>query len=86
MTEEAELTAANPNGGLRKKLLSGLALVVLAGALIWGIWYYLTQKGRVHTDNAYVGADLAQVTPLVSGAVKEILAVSTQMATPFKVR
>ena len=80
MTEEAELTAANPNGGLRKKLLSGLALVVLAGALIWGIWYYLTQKGRVHTDNAYVGADLAQVTPLVSGAIKEIRAVSTQMA------
>ena len=80
MTEEAEAIATNPNGGLRKKLLSGLALVVLAGALIWGIWYYLTQKGRVHTDNAYVGADLAQVTPLVSGAVKEIRAVSTQMA------
>ena len=80
MTEEAELTAANPNGGLRKKLLSGLALVVVAGALIWGIWYYVTQKGRVHTDNAYVGADLAQVTPLVSGAIKEIRAVSTQMA------
>ena len=80
MTDEAEAIAENPNGGLRKKLLSGLALVVVAGALIWGIWYYLTQKGRVHTDNAYVGADLAQVTPLVSGAVKEIRAVSTQMA------
>ena len=80
MTDEAEAIAENPNGGLRKKLLSGLALVVLAGALIWGLWYYLTQKGRVHTDNAYVGADLALVTPLVSGAIKEIRAVSTQMA------
>ena len=61
MTDEAEAPAANPNGGLRKKLLSGLGLVVVAGALIWGLWYYVTQKGRVHTDNAYVGADLALV-------------------------
>ena len=80
MNDEADTPAANPNSGRRKKLLTGLALVVLAGGLIWGIWYFVTQKGRVHTDNAYVGADVAQVTPLISGAVKEIRAVSTQMA------
>ena len=80
MNDEADTPAANPISGRRKKLLTGLALVVLAGGLIWGIWYFVTQKGRVHTDNAYVGADVAQVTPLISGAVKEIRAVSTQMA------
>lgn len=66
------------NGARRKKLLRILALVVLAAAILWGIWYFLTQAGRVHTDNAYVGADSAQVTALVSGPVKEVRVSGTQ--------
>lgn len=63
----------------RKKFLRLFALVVLALAVIWGIWYFLTQAGRVHTDNAYVGADTAIVTPLVSGPVREVRVGGTQM-------
>lgn len=63
----------------RQRWLRILAGVVLIGALIWAVWYYLTQAGRVHTDNAYVGADTAQVTPLVSGAVREVHVRGTQM-------
>ena len=63
----------------RQRLLRILGLVVVAGVLIWAVWYYLTQAGRVHTDNAYVGADTAQVTPLVSGAVREVRVGGTQL-------
>ena len=36
----------------RKKLLRILAIVVVSLAAIWGIWYFLTQAGRVSTANA----------------------------------
>src|SRR3546814_453568 len=74
----AETTDAQPNGAKRKKLLRILAIVVVTVAILWGVWYFLTQAGRVHTDNAYVGADSAQVTALVSGPVKEVRVAGTQ--------
>jgi membrane fusion protein (multidrug efflux system) len=60
------------------KISSPLATALIVVAAVWGIWYFLTQAGRVHTDNAYVGADSAVVTPLVSGAVKEVRVGNTQ--------
>src|SRR3546814_739437 len=69
---------AQPNVAKRKKLLRILAIVVVTVAILWGVWYFLTQAGRVHTDNAYVGADSAQVTALVSGPVKEVRVAGTQ--------
>lgn len=65
----------------RRKLLRAFALALLGIALLWGAWYYLTQSGRVRTDNAYVGADIAIVTPLVSGPVKAVRAGGTQLVT-----
>lgn len=59
----------------RKKVMLGLAgAFLLAG----GGWYLLHDTGRVTTDNAYVGADSAQVTPLVAAAVAEVPVVNTQ--------
>jgi membrane fusion protein (multidrug efflux system) len=69
---------ANGNGAKRRKFLRILAIVVLSAALFWGAWYYLTQAGRVHTDNAYVGADSAVVTALVAGPVQEVRVAGTQ--------
>ncbi|WP_293881874.1 HlyD family efflux transporter periplasmic adaptor subunit [Sphingomonas sp.] len=63
----------------RKTLFLILAAVVVVVAILWGVWYFLTQAGRVHTDNAYVGADTAQVTPLVAGAVREVRVGGTQV-------
>jgi membrane fusion protein (multidrug efflux system) len=59
--------------GKRVKLFAGLALTV---ALLGGGYHaydtlYLSKHAT--TDNAYVGADLAQVTPLISGPVREVL-------------
>ncbi|MDP3907326.1 HlyD family efflux transporter periplasmic adaptor subunit [Novosphingobium sp.] len=63
----------------RRKYLRLFAIVLAGIAVIWGVWYFLTQSGRVHTDNAYVGADTAVVTPLVSGAVKDVRVGGTQL-------
>lgn len=62
----------------RKRWLSIFALVLLAGALIWGIWFFIAKAGRVSTDNAYVGADTAQVTPLIAAPVAEVRVANTQ--------
>jgi len=67
-----------PTAGKRKKLLTILAIVVVVAACLWAIWYFVFDAGRVHTDNAYVGADSAQVTSLVSGAVTEVRVGGTQ--------
>ena len=70
--------APPPTAGKRRRLFLILGLIVLAAALIYGVWYFLTQSGRVQTDNAYVGADTAQVTSLISGPVAEVRVGGTQ--------
>lgn len=69
---EAVSQAADPR---RKKVLAGLAgALLLAG----GGWYMFHDSGEVSTDNAYVGAESAQVTPLVAAAVVDVPVVNTQ--------
>jgi membrane fusion protein (multidrug efflux system) len=63
-----------PNRRRRKVLL---ALVAAQLALAGG-WYMMSDDTHVSTDNAYVNADSAQVTPLVSAAVKSVEVVNTQ--------
>ena len=70
--------AATPNSARRKRLFLILGAVVLAAALIAGLWYLLVGWRSVSTDNAYVGADVAQVTPLVSGSVTQVAVADTQ--------
>ncbi|WP_260582070.1 efflux RND transporter periplasmic adaptor subunit [Sphingopyxis sp. PET50] len=69
---------AGTNGAKRAKFLRILLIAVVVAALLWAAWYYLTQAGRVHTDNAYVGADSAVVTALVAGPVREVRVAGTQ--------
>ena len=60
----------------RKKVMLGLAgAFLLAG----GGWYMFHDTGHVSTDNAYVNADSAQVTPLVAAAVVDVPVVNTQI-------
>ena len=64
--------AADPR---RKKVMIGLgAGLLLAG----GGWYMLHDTAHVSTDNAYVSAESAQVTPLISAAVVDVPVVNTQ--------
>jgi membrane fusion protein (multidrug efflux system) len=57
-----------------QRLVVGLALVGLA----WGGWHYLFARNSVSTDNAYVNAQMAQITPLVEGPAIEVLVIETQ--------
>ena len=63
----------------RKRLLTGLGIVVIVGAVAWGAYAVLFGGKTVKTDNAYVGADIAQVTPLISGPVARVLVRETDI-------
>ncbi|CAN7438907.1 HlyD family secretion protein [Caulobacter sp. LjRoot300] len=89
-TPEAEaLTAPAPaapaapapeakTNGKRKTLFAGLGAVVVLGAAAFGGYYVLVGSHHVETDNAYVGAYVAQVTPLIGGPVRSVAVNDTQ--------
>jgi membrane fusion protein (multidrug efflux system) len=64
---------------LRRRLLALLGAVVVLGAVAYGLYWFLVASHYESTDNAYVGADVAQVTPLISGQVQSIPVVETQV-------
>ncbi|KRC80883.1 HlyD family efflux transporter periplasmic adaptor subunit [Sphingomonas sp. Root241] len=69
--------APKPNT-LRKKLLGGIAGTVLLAGAGYGGWYVLVGSHHVSTDNAYVGADTASVTPMVAAQVLNVRVSDTQ--------
>jgi membrane fusion protein (multidrug efflux system) len=68
---------AGPNRR-RKQLFGMLGAAVLVAAAGWGTWWFLAERGKVSTDNAYVGAETAEVTPRVAAAVDQVLVTDTQ--------
>lgn len=62
----------------RKIWLTRLALAVVVAGLLWAVWYFLVGRNHVGTDNAYVNAEMAQVTPLISAQAIEVLVSDTQ--------
>jgi membrane fusion protein (multidrug efflux system) len=75
---EAAETRARQNQ-TRRTWLTRLGLIVLVAGLSYAAWYYLIGQNSVSTDNAYVNAEIAQITPLVAGAVIEVPVKDTQM-------
>jgi membrane fusion protein (multidrug efflux system) len=62
----------------RKRLLAGLGIFALAVAAGYGTRWY-TQAGRiVSTDDAYVDAPLAEITPQIDGTIEKVLVSDTQ--------
>jgi membrane fusion protein (multidrug efflux system) len=53
----------------RRLLFIILGVVVLIGVIIWGLNWVFVGSHHVSTDDAYVNADVADVTPLVAGPV-----------------
>src|SRR5262245_19480109 len=62
----------------RKRLFTMLGLGVVAAVILYGLYYVLVASHYVSIDDAYVGADVAQVTPLTSGPVKAVHVADTQ--------
>ena len=61
----------------RKKALSLVAAVVVIGGVAYGAYYALVANHFEHTDNAYVQANVVQITPQVGGTVVAIAADDT---------
>lgn len=61
----------------RKKLLSILAVILIIIAIVYAI-YHLMFGQTVSTDNAYVGAETAEITSMVNGQVAEVKVSDTQ--------
>lgn len=61
----------------RKKMLMIVALVVIIAAIAYAIWAFIFSDS-VNTDNAYVGAETAEITSMVSGQVADVRVNNTQ--------
>ncbi len=57
---------------LRKALLAGLGLKAGLVALAYGGWWWTEARYHVSTDNAYVGADVAQINAQVGGQIARV--------------
>lgn len=76
-TEAAEAANDVAMKAKRKKMLSILALILIVAAIIYLLWAFLFHQ-TVNTDNAYVGADNAEITSMVSGQVADVRVSDTQ--------
>ncbi|MET3712722.1 membrane fusion protein (multidrug efflux system) [Sphingomonas trueperi] len=63
---------------LRKRLMLGIGGLVLVAGLGYGGYYMVVGSHFVSTDNAYVGADSASITPMTGGQVLRVAVSDTQ--------
>lgn len=61
----------------RHILLLRLFAVVALGAIAYGTWWGMVARYYEHTDNAYVGGNVVQITPQINGTVTTIHADDT---------
>jgi membrane fusion protein, multidrug efflux system len=69
---------AKNNIAKRKKLFGILLMIVIVATVLFSFYWYFIGSHEVSTDNAYVQAEVAQVTASVGGIVKEVLVTDTQ--------
>ncbi len=77
-TTSTGVPAHADQSNLRQRLFTGLGGVVAVAAVLYAGWWMMVGSHHVETDDAYVGADLASITPQVSGAVLETPVSDTQ--------
>ncbi|CAO3409603.1 HlyD family secretion protein [Azospirillum largimobile] len=65
--------------GVRKIVLSGVALAVLAGGAVAGEHWWREGRFMESTDNAYVQSDITVVSPKVSAYVRDVKAAENQL-------
>lgn len=78
-TAPNQVTTTDNAQPARKKALTAIALAVLLGGGAYGAYYALVANHYEHTDNAYVQANVVQITPQVAGTVLAINADDTDM-------
>src|SRR5471032_1441818 len=70
--DDNDKAIAKPPSGRRALLLSLLIGLFLAAGIGYGIYWALVARYAETTDDAYVGGNLVQITPQVSGTVLAI--------------
>ncbi|MFW2828925.1 HlyD family efflux transporter periplasmic adaptor subunit [Sphingomonas sp. ID0503] len=68
---DAEARTAR-NRALRRTWLIRIAIAVAVIGALWLLYYLLIGRNHVETDNAYVNAEIAQITPLLSAQAVEV--------------
>src|SRR5215472_386841 len=71
--EPAPVLQAKSAGRLRRLVMAGAAVAVLASASWYGWDYWTVGRFLVSTDDAYVKADNTTIAPKVSGYLREVL-------------
>jgi membrane fusion protein (multidrug efflux system) len=71
----ASQAAGNPK---RRKALTAIAVAVLVAGGAYGAWYWINGRHSETTDNAYVQANVVQITAQAGGTVLAINADDTQ--------
>ncbi|MCR6701804.1 MAG: efflux RND transporter periplasmic adaptor subunit [Dokdonella sp.] len=61
--------AATTQRGRRRRLLSLLAILLVAAGIAWAAWYWLHGRWFEHTEDAYVQGNVVQITPQTAGTV-----------------
>jgi membrane fusion protein, multidrug efflux system len=74
----AVLGAVPPPPSKRKRWLAVCGLVLLLAGAGYATWRLFFADHSVSTDNAYTSVEVLQITPLVSGPVKQVNVVDTQ--------
>ena len=85
--KDAQTEAAPANGNSdnaagnrrRRNLLLLLGAVVVVAAVAYGIYWFSIASRYVSTDNAYVNADTADITPLAGAPVSRVFVHDTQV-------
>ncbi|MBV6425503.1 MAG: Multidrug export protein EmrA [Steroidobacteraceae bacterium] len=67
-----------PENNTRRQRLLALAGVVVLGAVAYGLYWFLHARYHESTDDAYVAADLVEITSEVAGAVRAVHVDDTQ--------
>ena len=72
------LSTADARKLLRQRLLTLLGGAVVLVAIIAGAYWYIVSQRYVSTDDAYVDASVASITPLIDGPVSAVPVNDTQ--------
>jgi membrane fusion protein (multidrug efflux system) len=85
MADPAPEPVKKAGASRRTQLFVVLGLVVVVAALVYGAYWLLIGRTHVSTDDAYVNADSADITPQVAGQIQRVYVTDTLAVTKGQV-